>query len=139
MRTLMAVVGALLAGDLVSAQGPAPDAAACERLAASLRLPNTTVTSAKAVAAGRFVPPDGTPATANLSAFCRVQLTISPSNDSDIKSEVWLPLSGWNGRFQQVGNGAWGGSIQYGPLAAALARGDSAAPTDTGHTGRDAG
>jgi feruloyl esterase len=48
---------------------------------------------------------------------------------------VWLPLSGWNGKFQQVGNGGWGGSIQYGALAAALRRGYAAASTDTGHVG----
>ena len=50
----------------------------------------------------------------DLPAFCRVSLTLAPTSDSDIKSEVWLPLAGWNGKFQQVGNGGWGGSIQYG-------------------------
>ena len=47
-------------------------------------------------------------------------------------------MSGWNGKFLQVGNGAWGGSIQYGPLGDALRRGYAAASTDTGHTGADA-
>src|SRR5439155_7405007 len=58
--------------------------------------------------------------------------------DSDITYEVWLPRSGWNGKFLQVGNGAWGGSIQYGALSDALRRGYAAASTDTGHTGSDA-
>lgn len=138
MRTLTAVIGAFLIGGVVSAQGPALDAAACERLVAALELPKATVTSAKAVAAGQFVPPGARQAMSGLPAFCRVALTIKPSHDSDIKSEVWLPLAGWNGRFQQVGNGAWGGSVQYGALAAAVQRGYAAASTDTGHTGTDA-
>ncbi len=70
-----------------------------------------------------------------LPAFCRVQLTLTPSGDSDIRSEVWLPLAGWNGKFQQVGNGGWGGSIQYAALATALRRRYAAAATDTGHVG----
>ena len=117
-------------------------AAACERLAKSLSLPNTTITSTEAVAAGKFVPPGrgsgAANAAASLPAFCRVSLKLTPSPDSDIKSEVWLPLSGWNGKFLQVGNGAWGGSVQYGPLGDALRRGYAAASTDTGHTGADA-
>jgi feruloyl esterase len=114
------------------------DAAACARLA-SLTLPNATVTSAQAVSAGQFAPPEGSKeAFADLPAFCRVAMTLTPSRDSDIKAEAWLPLAGWNGKFQQVGNGGWGGSIQYGALADALRRGYAAASTDTGHLGGSA-
>ncbi len=35
--------------------------------------------------------------------------TPSPTSDSDIKIELWLPLSGWNGKFQAQGNGGWAG------------------------------
>src|SRR5262245_18234490 len=139
------VVSALMFGEASHARGPSlssASAAACERLASSLSLPHTAITRARVVAAGKFAPPGGGAAAARdaaaLPAFCRVELTITPSNDSDIKSEVWLPISGWNGKFLQVGNGAWGGSIQYGPLADALRRGYAAASTDTGHTGSDA-
>ena len=147
MRTFAGVACALLLCASASAQGPSVDAAACAQLVASLKLTNTTVTSSQAVAAGQFVQPgartneDGTPAVrpyGDLPAFCRVRLTIRPSADSDIKSEVWLPLAGWNGKMLQVGNGAWGGTIQYGSLAAALRRGYAGASTDTGHTGSDA-
>ena len=34
-----------------------------------------------------------------LPAFCRVAATLTPSRDSDIKVEVWLPSAGWNGVF----------------------------------------
>ena len=101
------------------------------------------VTATHAIATGRFVAPGASrtaasQAYADLPGFCRVELTLKPSADSDIKSEVWLPQSGWNGKFQEVGNGAWAGSIQYGALAAALRRGYAAASTNAGHTGEDA-
>jgi len=117
------------------------DAAACERLAASLELPRAKVTAAQPVTSHQFTPPappgaSAPPAAlADLPAFCRVTLTLTPSSDSDIKSEVWLPLAGWNGKFQQVGNGGWGGSIQYAALASALRGGYAASSTDTGHVG----
>ena len=85
-----------------------------------------------------FAAPDASAPSAavtDLPSFCRVVLTLTPSSDSDIKSEVWLPLAGWNGKFQQVGNGGWGGSIQYAALATALRRGYAASSTDTGHVG----
>jgi feruloyl esterase len=142
MRTVIAVACVVAFSASLHAQGPSVAAAACERLAASLTLPHTTVSSAKAVAAGKFTVPGGgaaaAQAAAGLPAFCRVALTIKPSSDSDIKSEIWLPLSVWNGKYLQVGNGAWGGSIQYGALADTLRRGYAAASTDTGHTGTDA-
>ena len=101
--------------------------AACADLA-SLSLPATTVTSATVVAAGTFKSAGpGAGATqaayANLPEFCRVAATLRPSADSDIKIEVWLPASQWNGRFQAIGNGGWAGSIPYPQMAAALATG----------------
>jgi len=139
MKIAIAFASILLVSGSAHAQTSSVSAAACERLAASLTLSDATVTSATAVQAGAFVPPTGNPgAAAGLPAFCRVLLTITPTSDSDIKSEVWLPMSGWNGKFLQVGNGGWGGSIQYGPLGDGLRRGYAAASTDTGHTGGDA-
>ena len=116
--------------------------AACDRVAATLKLADAKITSAHLVPAGSFAPPpagtDTPRPVANLPAFCRVELTLTPSSDSDIKTEVWMPVSGWNGKFQQVGNGAFAGSIQYGALGDALRRGYAAASTDTGHTGAGA-
>jgi feruloyl esterase len=143
MRTATAagLVCAVLLSTTGFAESQPASAAACERLAKSLSFPNTTVSLAQAVAAGKFIPPRGAAAAGgatSLPAFCRVALRLAPSPDSDITSEVWLPMSGWNGKFLQVGNGAWGGSIQYAPLGDALRRGYAAASTDTGHTGTDA-
>jgi hypothetical protein len=107
--------------------------ASCEELA-KLALPTTTIKTAVAVPAGSFTPP-GTPPIPNMPAFCRVAGAIKPTEDSDIEFEVWMPASGWNGKFQGVGNGGFAGSISYGAMAAAVAHGYAAASTDTGHTG----
>src|SRR6185295_10603520 len=69
---------------------------------------------------------------------CRVAAPLRPSADSDIKIEVWLPVAGWNGKYEAVGNGAFNGTIAYPAMAAALARGYATASTDTGHTGNTA-
>jgi feruloyl esterase len=60
-----------------------------------LKLDNAAVTSAQVVAAGSFNPPGGRGGNAkgpnlyqNLPEFCRVQATLTPSTDSDIKVEV---------------------------------------------------
>jgi feruloyl esterase len=69
-----------------------------------------------------------------LPAFCRVAATLRPTNDSDIKIEVWLPASGRNGKLQAVGNGGWAGMISYSAMAQALRRGYATTSTDTGHS-----
>jgi feruloyl esterase len=140
---VVAAIATVLLPAMAHTQQPPPGEAACARLASTLKLPDTKVTASHAVAAGRFMAPGASrtaasQAYADLPAFCRVELTLRPSPDSDIESEVWLPQSGWNGKFQEVGNGAWAGSIQYGALAAALRRGYAAASTNAGHTGEDA-
>jgi feruloyl esterase len=107
----------------------------CEALT-KLAFPNAKIDSAAAVAPGSFGIGDAIPNRfAKLPAFCRVTATLTPTSDSDIKVEVWLPVSGWNGKFQAVGNGGWAGAIPYAALADALAAGYATAGTDTGHVG----
>src|SRR5947207_4421848 len=115
--------------------------ATCESLK-SLSLENTTITLAETVAAGQFsLPATGRGAAQQnaafkqLPAFCRVAATLKPSSDSDIKIEVWLPMSGWNTKYQAVGNGGWAGVISYSALAEALGRGYATSSTDPGHVG----
>jgi feruloyl esterase len=112
-------------------------AASCEDLSRS-SIPNATITLAQSVAAGALTAPAGRGGTnpfANLPAFCRVAATLKPSAESDIKIEVWLPATGWNGKFEAVGNGGWNGNVDQNALATALRRGYAAASTDTGHEG----
>src|SRR5437763_7377695 len=106
---------------------PAPVfAATCESLK-TLSLENTTIMLAETVAAGQFsLPATGRGAAQQnaafkqLPAFCRIAATLKPSSDSDIKVEAWLPMSNWNGKYQAVGNGGWGGVISYLEMAEAV-------------------
>src|SRR5438309_4295591 len=124
-RLNFALAAVLLAGSIASA------ATTCENLA-SLKLADTIVSTAALVPAGDFQPPEG-PAQPKLPAFCRVAGVIKPSPDSNIQFEVWMPASGWNGKFQGIGNGGFAGSIFYAGLASAVTLGYAAAATDTGH------
>jgi len=130
MRVLLSVA-------LVIASAARAAGATCESLA-SLALPQAAITSAQTVAPGGFVPPAAGGRGANafkaLPSFCRVTATLTPTSDSDIKIEVWLPASGWNGKFQAVGNGGWAGVVSYAAMAEAIKRGYATTSTDTGHT-----
>ena len=128
----------------VVACAPAPThASPCESLA-KLDRPGTTIKSASIVAAGSFRSPTAarrpSPEIFNafdkLPAFCRLQAMISPSNDSRINVEVWLPIAGWNGLYLGVGNGGYAGSIAYPRLGEAVNSGYASASTDTGHEGK---
>jgi Tannase and feruloyl esterase len=103
----------------------------CEALA-GIKLSHTTIRTAQSVPAGAFTPP-AAPPIKHVSAFCRVAGVIQPSNDSEIQFEVWMPASGWNGKFQGVGNGGFAGAISYSAMAVAVERGYATASTDTGH------
>jgi feruloyl esterase len=120
-------------------------AATCESLSA-LTLPDTAITTAQSVTAGAFTAPggrggrggDAANAFKDLPAFCRVAATIKPTSDSEIKIEIWLPMSGWNGKLEANGNGGWTGSIAPATLAAGLQRGYATAMSDLGHDGGSA-
>lgn len=110
-------------------------AQACEILAKSSSS-TVSITRAQKVDAGKFAAPDGLKASAGLPAFCRVVVNLKPTADSDIHSEIWLPLIAWNGKFLEVGNGGWGGPVDYGEMADGLAHGYAVAATDDGNTTR---
>src|ERR1700736_93142 len=91
----------------------------------SLQLQHTTINSAADNTGGIVVVPGSSPPTAitGLPAFCRVTATLTPSSDSSIKIEVWLPASGWNGKYEGTGNGGYAGTIIYTVLADGVQRG----------------
>ena len=93
----------------------------CENLT-KLALPRTTVTSAALIAGTAAIP-----------AHCDVKAIARPTSDSEIKFELWLPPTDWNGKYQQVGNGGWAGSIPLVSMAEPLKRGFAVAGTDDGH------
>ena len=141
--TIRGLVGVVAVLTLGASSTPAPVAAAgpiaCEALG-QVPLTNGSVTAAQGVQAGAFTPPaapnaSAAAAFAALPAFCRVTARLTPTPDSDIRVEIWLPMSGWNGKLQAVGNGGLGGTIPYPALAAAVRAGYAGAGTDTGHVG----
>jgi Tannase and feruloyl esterase len=121
---------ALLIAVVLPAFAPAR-ASTCESLL-KLTLPDTTIVVAESRLPGDFTPPGGRPLR-NLPAFCRIAGRITPSTDSDIRFEVWLPATGWNGKFQGVGNGGFAGTVGYAGLADAVTHSYASASTDTGH------
>ena len=105
---------------------------------------------AQPVAAGAFTAPGrGGTVTRfeNVPAFCRVQASLKPTSDSDIRMELWLPASAdgsgeagrtaWNGKFRGTGNGGLGGGTGANPnqLAAGVRAGYATAGHNTGHEG----
>ena len=135
-RYLLVIASFLLASSAVACAQEA-----CEKLAAA-RVSGATITLAQTVAAGTFVGPpapfsgrDMSAFYKNLPAFCRVVAEAKPTADSDINLEVWLPVSGWNGKLQGIGNGGFAGLIDYEQIGDAMSKGYAATATDTGHTG----
>ena len=125
-------------------------APSCDALK-SLSLPRAAITAVESVAAGAPVAgrggrgaaplsPDGSggPTAVPLPPYCRVAATLTPSADSHIEMELWLPTVGWNGKFLAVGNGGWAGSISTAAMADGLRRGYATASNDTGHKGGSA-
>jgi feruloyl esterase len=104
---------------------------------ASFSLPDATVTQVQYVSTGFFTPPDSTRALTNLPAFCRIAVHLTPTPDSDIRAEIWLPVFTWNSNFEAVGNGGWGGAIEYSEMADALRHGYATASTDDGTSAND--
>jgi feruloyl esterase len=70
------------------------------------------------------------------ATYCRVSITLRPTADSEIKSEVRLPAASvWNGKLLMEGGGGLVGSINTAGMTNAIREGYASASTDTGHTG----
>src|SRR5215471_7189447 len=101
-----------------------------------LSLPNTTITLAQSYTAGSTVS-GSTKAPVDL---CRVAATVKPGPQSNVHFEVWIPIDGsWNGKYQQIGNGGFAGSISASGIANAVSRGYATAGTDDGTSGPPSG
>ena len=127
----LGVTGALLA--LAGTCGAA-HAADCSSLA-SVTTADSTVTSATVVPAGANVGGATVPV-----AFCRVQGVARPSSDSEIKWEVWLPLTAaaWTTRMKVNGTGGYAGATPYARLAQDIGDGFITAGSNMGHDGGEA-
>jgi feruloyl esterase len=130
LRQTLVVLSALTIWSI----GAAAEAGDCGRVL-RIKLDHAAVTSAEIISAGSAIR---TSSREELpvakSDFCRVLVTSRPSADSEIHFELWVPSgSGWNGKFEQVGNGGFAGSLPYRLMAHVLSLGYAVAGTDDGH------
>ena len=134
-RRVLSTVSVAMLASVGFCAGASAVPMSCERLT-SISLPDTTITLAQSYASGQTV--SGT-----IKApvgLCRVASTVKPSSDLDIKFEVWIPTDGsWNGKYEQLGNGGFAGSIWVAFIANAVSRGYAAAATDDGTSGPPSG
>src|SRR5438045_4611596 len=134
-KTIMSAVLFVALTTITGATASSP--MTCESLS-GLKLQNTTIDLAASVLPAAFTPPRANSMPVPV-AFCRVAGTIKPTNDSNIKFELWLPQSSaWTGRYESVGNGGFAGSIRYDSMLNPLLGGTAVASTDDGHSGNDA-
>ena len=105
-------------------------ASRCEDLA-KLRLPNGVVMIAESVTGGKLIP-EGHGPIQGLPPLCRVVAALHPAEDSDIRVELWMPESGWNGRMEGTGNSALAGHIDYYSLINGIHGGYAVVNTDMG-------
>ena len=110
----------------------------CESLT-NLKLPHVTITEAKVVEKAPFGPTGAT----TTPSYCRVLGSAKPTADSDIRFEVAIPEGeAWNGRYLQIGNGGFAGTIPERFILLGVSLGYATAGTDDGHQsviGTDAG
>lgn len=117
MKGLLFAAGAALA---LMGPGLAKAETACADLKAT-KLANAEVTAAATESQGGV-------------DYCRLSVTSRPTSDSEIGIEVWIPVgAAWNGKFVQLGNGGFAGSINSAYLKRIAAQGYAVAGTDNGH------
>jgi feruloyl esterase len=139
LRAWLALL-ALAAPAAVRAAGGTP----CAALAAAIDAPASDVDARLVAASALALAPTmwegapgmniaGSPTRSANPALCRISFTLKPAAGSAIRTEVWLPARGWNGKFLGVGNFGWGGTIPFGTMATGLGEGYAVAGNDTGH------
>jgi pimeloyl-ACP methyl ester carboxylesterase len=97
----------------------------------------TSVTpEASTITSAALAGPGTVAGVATTVQFCRVQGTARPSQDSEIKFDVWLPVAAaWTGRFKQNGTGGYAGATPFARLAQDVGDGFVTAGSNMGHDG----
>ncbi len=116
-------------GPALAAPSRPSDAQACAALAGQHIAADTLIQSAE------YLPGGGKMGNSQVALpFCRVIGVATPTSDSHIGFEVWLPpASRWNGKLRGEGSGSSAGAISFGPMADALSAGYATMSTDNGH------
>ena len=97
----------------------------------TISIEGVAITDVQDIVDGTITLPDGSRFT-NQPHFVRVCFTSNPTPESNIRSEIWLPVDNWNGRFLGTGNGGGAGKINYFPLVSGAMKGFATANTDMG-------
>jgi feruloyl esterase len=100
---------------------------------ASFKSDAGVVRAAEVVQPGSAIPSQGSAAlTSSLPGYCKVLASVTPTKDSLINFEVWIPFA-WNGKVVVTGNGGYSNVPSYPDMARALQQGYAAIGGDTGH------
>jgi feruloyl esterase len=132
---LVAAMTPLAFGVSTTAATPASAGTPACQSVARPQVPGAAVQSVTGVdvPAGPLQIPGGP--TIALPAHCEVTIVLThPGAGDTVGVSVWLPATGWNGRFQGTGGGGYSASLGPIGLAAAVAQGYAAAATDAGVT-----
>jgi hypothetical protein len=111
---------------------------ACTKVARP-HIPGARILSVTATArpGGTFTfppnPPNPTPLpVTGVPAYCDITVILThPGAHDRVRIQLWLPLTGWNGRFQATGGGFAAGQFER-ALAPAVKNGYATASTDAG-------
>lgn len=118
---------------LLATGGWAAAAVPCEGLV-GVAIEGARVTASVGVPGPILVAADGR-AYDRIPPFCKVSAVATPTPDSLVNIELWLPQQAdWNGRFEGIGNGGYAGTIAVGApaMVVALRRQFAVATTDMG-------
>lgn len=97
----------------------------------SLPIPNGKVTTVQFISAGRPTLIQEESDT-TCPEHWRVTIALTPTKQSDIHVEVWLPTTTWNGCYLGTGNAGYAGNIDTKSLEKGIAGGFAVANTDMG-------
>jgi feruloyl esterase len=135
VRQSLTAASALLIGCIACDAAAAGTPTSCTSLTA-FAYPSTTINSATLMPGGPYAAPDAWHLVfTNLPPYCMVSATISPTSDSSIGVQVWMPTQRYNGRYLGTGNGGYAGGFFQSELADGINRGFATANTDMGATG----
>ena len=108
-------------------------ATACEDLA-KFHAPSVTITQAASADSLTGIS-SGLGQATLATPMCRVSGFLTPTRDSHIGFEVWLPPeNAWNHKYEAVGNGGLSGALNYRAMLPGFNRGYATMTTDLGHT-----
>jgi feruloyl esterase len=136
LLTLGVVLAVLVATE------PKPAAATSCASLSGMAIAGGTITSAALITAPFTTPASSGSALITVSApfpFCKVTATLTPTSDSEIQMELWMPEAAhWNSKFLGVGNGALTGAIWHTSMVRPLQAGYAVANSNLGHNATNA-